>query len=307
MDKAHPVTIFLLRHGYLVRGFAIGIILCTMLKTGFLNLGEAPAEAHSKGLYFGIFLLGSFASAAGSFVFAPLWQKITPIKNRVTYFEDEIVFIGSTMVGLSASLFFWGITSISEGLQISFWSVLAATPVFFLVWLTKATLTPLDTIDTSEANAAAQTFRAETPHFWNNALAYVISGIITALILTLSLILIIRFKGGSFAVGSGCLSFISITLMNTLAAPLFIWIGRKFRPRDTSPNGLHLSIGAVVFLTVIVALNAPVIFKNGTDLQGVLGAWHFGVAYCLMVLSYVGGGIAFSKLYKPKPISFEFT
>jgi len=306
MDELHPITRFLQKHGYLVRGSTIGLILCLMLNTGFLSFGDAQAEANFKVLYFGLFLLGTFSPSVGHLVFAPFWQKITPIKDRTTYAENEIVFIGSTLIGVTAALFFWVMIPVPQAFRISFWAVLAGLPVFFLVWLTNATLSPLEFRDTSHDIAEAQAFRDETPHFWNNGLAYLIAAASTAVVLTSALFLVLKLKGVTFDVGDGCLSFVGLIFTNLIAAPLFIWIGRKLRPRDNSPNGFNLSLGAIVFLTIIVALNAPAIFKNGFDLNGIADAWPVGVAYGMMVLSYISGGIAFSRFYKPKPVALEF-
>ena len=307
MDKAHPITLFLIRHGFLIRGCALGLVFCVMLKTGFLDVGLASPEAPGTLLYLGIFLLASLTPGAGQFIFGPIWEKITPINDRITYVESEIVFVGSTLIVVPASLFFWGITNFLQGLTVTFWAILVTIPVFFLVWLIKSVLTPLHTIDTSEATAAAQTFREETPHFWTNALAYAVSGVVSALVLTLALNLLLLMRGGALSLGQGCLSLAVMILINVLAAPLYVWLGQKLRPRDAHPKGIHFTLGATIFLTVIVMLNMPAIFKNGFGLQAVLDNWHFAVAYGLIVLSYIGGGLAFSKIYKPKPAGFTFT
>lgn len=312
MDEAHPITLFLSNFGYWIRGTAIGLILCLMLKTGFLSFGSAEAATASNTLYLGVFTIGLTSPFAGQWAFAPFWQKITPIKDRITYFENEIVFVGSTLISVSTALFFWGFVPISKALTVTAWAILAASPLFFLIWLTKSTLTPLKYKNTSDQVAAAQNFRDETPYFWKNALAYLITALVSSLMLTLMLMLVIIMRGGQIQLGTGCLSFGSLIMMNLIAAPIYIWIGRKIKPQDHEPKGLHYSLGAITFLTVIVVLNIPVIFrstfKSGQmiDMQAVLNAWPFGVAYGLIVMSYIAGGFVFSKSYKPRPPALEF-
>ena len=312
MDQAHPITKFLLSFGYWIRGLAISLILCLMLKTGFLSFGEAQAGANLNTLYLALFLFGLFGPSVGQWAFAPFWEKITPIKDRVTYVEDEIVFAGSALIGISAALIFWAAFPLSKALLISTLAILAATPLFFLIWATKSVLTPLKYVDTSENLAAAQIFRDETPYFWRNILAYLITAAVSAFVLTQALIIIIHLRGGEFRFEAEWASFFGFTVVNLIAAPIFIWLGRKMKPRDKEPKGYHYSLGAITFLTAIVALNTPVIFKSSfqsgemLDVQALVEAWPFGVAYTLMISSYIAGGFVFSKLYKPRPPALEF-
>ena len=306
MDKAHPVTQFLLHYGYWIRGIVLGLIFCAMLKTGFLSLSEARLDADYTTLYFGAFMMGILGPIAGQWLFAPFWQKITPITDKVTYLEDEIVFAGSALLGVSAALFFWCMIPIFEAIRITLWALLAALPAFFLIWLKKSTLSPLKYQDKSEAVAAVQNFRDETPYFWNNLIAYVATALISALVLTIILFLIISLRGGTFALRAQCITFTSLLVLNIISAPFYVWIGRKVRPRDTESKGIHFTLGAISSLTLIVLFNIPKIFENSIDLDSILRAWPFAASYCVIVMSYIGGGFTFSKLYKPRPPALEF-
>ena len=300
------MTRFLLHYGYWIRGIVMGLLLCLMLRTGFLSTGQSQIGAPPNTLSLGLFLIGLLGPFSGQFIFAPFWQKITPIKDKVTYIEDEIVYVGSALLGVSAALFFWNITPVFEALRITFWALLAGLPVFFLIWLTKSTLTPLKYEDKSEAVAAAQNFRNETPYFWNNLIAYVTTAFISALVLTLILVFILNLHNASFPLNAQCLTFTSLLFGNLIAAPVYVWIGRKLRPRDTESKGIHFALGAISFLTLIVILNVPKVFGNTVDLESFLKAWPFAAAYSVMVISYIGGGFTFSKLYKPRPKALEF-
>ena len=312
MDQAHPITKFLLKYGFWIRGTAFGLVLCLMLQTGFLNSeGLEPGE-NSNMLYFGLMAVGLFAPSVGALAFTPFWEKITPIKDRITYFEGEIVFIGSALIGVSAAFFFWVLIPPLTAVQITLWALMATSPVFFLMWLIKSTLDPLDAHDTSSQVAAAQDFRDQTPHFWNNATAYVITAVVSALVVTLTILLLSIYRGASLNVGTGCTSVISMVILNLIAAPIYIWIGGKLRPAKRNAKGSNYTIGGILILTIIVGLNVPIILKMvaGPDQilapQSLLNAWPFAAAYLLICLSYMAGGYTLSKLYKPKPPGLKF-
>lgn len=283
-----------------------------MLTTGFLSLQNNPADTISPMLYFGIFLLGASSPSMGLYAFAPFWAKVTPIKNRSTYIENEIVFIGSTLIGLSAALAVWFQIPIFYAVKTSAFAVMIALPALFLIWLAKSTLSPLRDLDTSADVASAQSFRDETPYFWNNALAYILSGVVSSFVFTLIFFLVITLNDGTFATAAGWKIFPGMMIANTIAAPIYIWIGRKLRPQDTNPRGLHYTLGGILFVSFILCLSLPNVFRSTLDVDGhfgmgtILKAWPFAVAYILLILSYVGGGIVFSKFYKSRPPYLEF-
>ena len=312
MDQAHPITNFLQNYGYWIRSISLGLVLCLMLSSGFLTRDIAQPDDVSKMLYIGLFLLGVTSPTMGQWAFAPFWQKITPIKDRITYIENEIVFIGSALLGVSAALCIWVVVSPLAAVRISLWALMAILPILFLIWLIKATLDPLSTHDTSSQVAAAQDFRDQTPYFWKNAIAYVATAVVTALVISLTIWLLLLYRGGSINFGTGCTSVISMIIVNLIAAPLFIGIGSKLLPRKNDAKGLKYSIGGIAFLTVIACLNLPMILKTVSEpghlmnQETLLNAGPFAAAYILISLSYMAGGYTLSKLYKPKPPGLEF-
>ena len=312
MDQAHPITNFLQNYGYWIRSISLGLVLCLMLSSGFLTRDIAQPDDVSKMLYIGLFLLGVTSPTMGQWAFAPFWQKITPIKDRITYIENVIVFIGSALLGVSAALCIWVVVSPLAAVRISLWALMAILPILFLIWLIKATLDPLSTHDTSSQVAAAQDFRDQTPYFWKNAIAYVATAVVTALVISLTIWLLLLYRGGSINFGTGCTSVISMIIVNLIAAPLFIGIGSKLLPRKNDAKGLKYSIGGIAFLTVIACLNLPMILKTVSEpghlmnQETLLNAGPFAAAYILISLSYMAGGYTLSKLYKPKPPGLEF-
>lgn len=312
MDQAHPIAKFLLRYGYWIRGVACGLTLCLMLHTGFLSFGEPQGVEPSNMLYLGLMLLGTFAPSVGQWPISRLWEKITPVKDRVTYAEDEIVFIGSAILGISGTLFFWVLIPPLSAIKISLWVLMAISPVLFLIWFLKSTFAPLDMLDTTADVKAAQDFRRETPNFWANLMAYFIAALVSALVITLTIVTVSMSRGGAIDFGTGCVSVVSMVITNLIAAPIFIWIGGKFIPSKKDAKGLFYTLGGTVFATVIFVVNLPKILQvsSGIDSpiepQAIINAWPFVAAYLLIILSYMAGGLTLSKLYKPRPAALEF-
>ena len=312
MEQAHPIAKFLFRYGFWIRSVACGLTLCLMLHTGFLSFGESQGGEPSNMLFFGLILLGTFAPSVGHWAISRLWEKITPIKDRVTYVEDEIVFIGSAIVGISAALFFWVLIPPISAIKISLWVLMTISPVLFLIWFLKSSFAPLDTLDTTANLKAAQDFRRDTPNFWVNLMAYFIAALVSALVITLTIVVVSMSRGGAIDFGTGCVSVLSMVITNLIAGPIFIWIGGKLIPSKKDEKGLLFALGGIAFLTVIFVLNLPKILEisSGIDSpiepQAIINTWPFVVAYLLIALSYMAGGYTLSKLYKPRPPALEF-
>lgn len=174
------------------------------------------------------------------YVFA-LWTKITPIKDRVTYFENELVFLFSVFLGTSFFLYLAQPIHPVSALCLGISLTAVMIPFCVLVWALNSIFAPLSKRDLSEIVKNAQQFREYTPNFWNNVMAYSMA------VITSSLTIIFAIFTTSFANGHGIphlnhvpfMSALTFIFMSIITAPLFILLGRLLIARQSEPSGRH--------------------------------------------------------------------
>lgn len=312
MGNHQKTTEILLKYGFLIRGFVVGISLCLLYKFDTIELGQKHSVEGTPLLFLGLMLIGTFGAGSGSIIFAPFWQKITPIKDRSTYFENEIVFAGSSLLGTSFIIYVFVMVPPLEAIYTVALALAATSPVMLLLWRLISRLRPLEEKHTAEQLDAFQEFQAQTQHYWRNGLAYISASLTTAMTVLALLYAILISKGTIIHTGAALSTALGMTIMFIIISPVLLGIGRKVFRNDETPKGRHYAVGGIGLITVLLVINAKGIIPDGTFQSGVFNAeaamtaWPIIVTYFMFALSFLLGGLVFSLLYKPTPISLEF-
>lgn len=302
MDGLHPIYLFLCRYGVNLRLLILAAIVFFAAKNGIF-----PTEHFTEAYV----LWGSvLAICFGPLVCLPyvgaLWTKITPIKDRVTYFEGEITFLASIFIGTS---FFIYLTFPLRPVEAAiFGGTLTAFmfPLSLIVWALNSYFAPLSKRDTSEMVENAQQFRDLTRNFWRNILAYCASGLASALFGLISTAYLSKGSGPVFQ----SMPFMSVSifiLMSIVTAPFFVLIGRLLIARQSEPLGRHYIMGGIVGITFIAGVDLSSTLLDDYNQIDFANLRNVVQTVLFISASFVAGGVVFSKIYRKRPIGFEFT
>ena len=298
-------------YGTAIRCFSIAVVFSILLKCDVIQLGPNPeifSDLFSTITLFVMFLVCPFI---GGSVFATFWQRITPIRNKVTYFEDEIVFAGSAFIGISIALLMYDIKPINAFIAITK-TLIVASPVFFAICFTKSKLNPMHKRDTEAVVEAIVEHQEDTPHMWRNYFAYGLTGLTTAVTMHLALEIIPSFRSPIGELDLLIPSFITLCILCMLITPWLVLFGNRLSPKNITSEGWHYVIGGTAMISILNGVNY-VLMSFATTKNVSLGAIYNSVnlladvaAHLLIVCSYVLSGIVFSTLYKADPISLQF-
>ena len=311
MDEFHPITLRLIIYGTAIRCFSIAVVFTILLRCEVIQLGPDPEVFSGFFSTFTLFAMFLVCPFIGSSVFATIWQRITPIRNKVTYFEDEIVFAGSAFIGISIALIMYDIKPINAFIAIVK-TLILASPVSFAICFAKSKLNPIHKRDTKAVVEAIIEHQEDTPHMWRNYFACGLTGLTTAVTMQLALEIIPSFRAPIGELDLLVPSFMTLCILCMIITPWLVLFGNRLSPKNITSEGWHYFIGGTAMISLLNGVNY-VLMSFATTKHVSLGAIYNsvdlladGAAHLLIVCSYLLGGIVFSALYKADSISLQF-
>ena len=222
MDEPHPLYILLCRH-------SINARLCLLFGLIFVSVKFAvlPVQNMDQGIFFWGILIAAACSPALCFPYiAAIWIKITPITDRVTYYEEEFIFLLSVFIGTSFFLYLAFPIHPMEGLRLGGGLTAILAPFSVLVWALKSIVAPLSKRNLSAQVESAQQYRDTTPNFLRNILACCAAGLATAVTNLLLLLILFESQGQPLFGHVPFISAYGFLFMSILTAPLLVFFGR---------------------------------------------------------------------------------
>jgi len=257
---------------------------------------------------------------------AELWAKITPLKNKPTFIEDEIIHVLSNLFGITIFTAIFLKLGLADLPIIVPVLLLASLPSSFIAYVhmrlnAKAFLNSDGELivdenikhDESDDNIDCQGFDPSSL----NILAYLVASTIFALTLAISVCIIIFLKTGLqpdkfisiiISIFMACgLTAIFVTAFGHAILPLGVKIKTKL---NMTPGETRTGIASTWFLGFMTITTIFVVIFGGvrppSSLGALLASWHLWVTYILFGVSSYVGGLALKSFYKPKPISTVF-
>ena len=226
-----------------------------------------------------------------------VWKHITPIRNRVTLWENYVVQALTCLIGCFVG--YLGLISLDPAMAATMAALatLLCLPVYVMharlcVHLGAKVSTPLKDLEPAQRLAVVPT-RYGLRRAIRNPIAVVVAGVVTSATLTLAMCCAMLVHG-TFAWKAVAITSCGGTLTWIVATLPFILIGR-FLLRGDGDSSIHTEyvMGGIAFLSLVVVLCSPSIAKSA------ISYWSFGGAYLIIVFSLVVGGWALRTLWVP--------
>jgi len=245
-----------------------------------------------------------------------IWNKITPVQDRSTFIETEIIYLlnlafGVTFISLIAfSVDFTHLPALFG------WCFLSSLPSMGVGYLTariyRRTIL-LANPDLMPDNLIPAAPLSKDPYFWINRFAFLFGAIAFHLFMAISILATIWVKTGILS-GSlhviltcGTGSLILFSLFGSLMLTIGQWSLARLGIQSQSArinDGLGLFTGIMIFTSFCAALALlPILFN---DPSAVLDVGDHGVAYIIIGFCAAGAGTVFGFTRHHQPISRIF-
>lgn len=303
-----------------LRTIFLTALLWLAFETGLLKDIAPSGLAHDTSAFSAFttaYLLVWLAPSAVYVLVSQLWNKVTPLKNKPTLIENEVVYVLSVLSGIPVFTAVFLNTTFGDLPALLGLLLLTALPgsicsYFFQRMNRETLLTPKK--EDHNKNEAEENSSAPIL----NIMAYLTAAIIFAIALTISSGIVVFLKIGwqpsllspivlSIASISGS-SVLLLTLFGHLILPFGVKIKSKLGLRE---NDTRIGIATSWVLGVMTIVTICLIFFGGIrpprSMDALIASWHLWTTYGLFGLSSFLGGLALRAFYKPKSVSVIFT
>jgi len=232
----------------------------------------------------------------------PIWNKITPIKDRPTHIESYITFLISVFLSFAIILPLLSLNISLNPLTFSWIVTLSFTPICLVFWKLRTAAFPIP--ENFDANAKIQKDSDLDAPPINNSLAYLGAGAMSAAFFCIVIGLVLAIRGGINLSLIAVSIFFPLLIIYALLSPVFIFVGSKLWSRKNS-EGLQYTYGAAISLLFILATSAcrPNIEWTVEEL---LNQWSILLVYGIALVGFCAGGWTLKKLYKRHPAALQF-
>jgi len=301
-------------------------ILWIMFQLGLFNhipQNSPVYYASPFSAFLGAFLLTWTAPLATDMICSQIWNKITPIKSKPTFIENEIVYILSVLTGIPIYAALFLNLGIEDILRLLPSLSLAALPGSAIAYTLQ--IMYKDAIKTAHAQSLAEVdnheaiddiFHPETL----GIMAYITASIAFNLIVLTLALLLIYLKIGFQPKGFQPKIFMSSLLLIGPTALIMSLFGQfllqfglaikttlgftKMSIQKSITMGWFFSLILIVTTTAFIRLTN--MHKFPTSLAALFEAWPYLLTYVIFLLGAYASGFILSRFHTPKPISAVF-
>jgi len=231
-----------------------------------------------------------------------MWAVITPIQDRVTYIEGEIVYALSITFGATFMYVMWFGGPLAASVEVIKWTALATLPSLAIGWMIKnwqEALSPY--IGTAEAEEITP---KQKQGFWQGLVAYLVAATIFSACIIISLQAIFYIRAGQIIdwmiLIPSCLglTFICLVLFGhsvvSLGHRVLTAIDIEFEYEKVNQFFAY-TLGCLTCSTVIIVSSLGVKYFNNPE--SLSAWWTYAVAYVIIVICLVLAGIGFGVSY----------
>lgn len=253
-----------------------------------------------------------------------LWNKITPLKDKPTFIETEIVYLLSVIPAISLILLALLKAPLTSVLSLSGLVLAAALPAVAICYLTcrlflkSAAETAELSAQMAEAaletqlNEAAEHGVLEAPE--NKFIYFFFSALIFAVSISLMVTVAVLMRGGGFQpkifTSVMGLSAVTIMLLTVFGQSTLNFGASIQKLMGISPFKSRRSIATAWTLGIMISATAFILIFSGHRLPMTLGgwleAWSLVAAYGIITLGCLLSGVVLSLFYKKKSPSAVF-
>ena len=252
------------------------------------------------------------------------WNKVTPLKDKPTFIETELVYLLSVVPATSIILLLGLKIPLQSFILLNCLIFVTALPTIIICYLAcriflksaikmaeiAAELTETE-IKTDLENSEEHNY-LETPE--NTLIPFLLAALIFCLVISLMVTVVVFMRGAGFHVKifTSTMSLCAITIiLLTFLGQNILNIGASIQTRlGMTPFTSKRSIASAWVLGIMISLTGFILLFSShrlpTSLTGWLEAWPSVVAYGIIVLGSLLSGIVLSLFYKKKPLSVVF-
>lgn len=305
------------------RTFALTLVLWLAFLGGIFSSINPTSPIHGTSALktlLAIFILIWIAPPSVYSLVLKTWNKITPLKDKPTFIENEIVYILSVLFGVPifAAIF----------LKVGHNDI----PFFMLILLAAALPGSLGTylfqrlnketiLASSDEVVESDDLEENDVQGFNPAtltiLAYLTASSIFAVTLALSVLFIVFLRIGfqpdklipiTVSILTLCGSTVLLlTIFGHAILPLGMKIKTTFNVIPGETRGSIASTWVLGFMAIVTVF--VVIFgglRPPSSVNAFITSWHLWVTYALFIISSYVGGLTLKSFYTPKPLSTVF-
>lgn len=251
-------------------------------------------ETWSAYSYFYLICLGLSGPYFFGKIINPIWNKVTPIKDRPTHIESYICYLASVFVAVAITLPVLALADTSIALRFAAIVTLSILPFALVFWYLKASLYPMSSLPDQIADDEINT--SDSFNAQSNVVACLGSGITSALVFNILIMPILLLRGGIEMIAIPLSLFIPMVILNALLAPVFLYIGSKLWTKSDSIALKYISGAAIgLFFLMATSVCRPNIEMT---LEGFLSQWSLLLIFGIAIISHFFGGVVAAKLYK---------
>jgi hypothetical protein len=303
------------------RTVCLTVTLWLAFQLGFLRAITPNSPIHNISVLNAFISVFLFVWAAPSSVYrlvAQIWNKITPLRDKPTIIENEIVYILSVLCGITLfSAIFLNITLKDIPKLITILTIASLPGSLCAYILQRMNMQTLFAAQKEEVIVEKDDIQGFDPSSLN-ILAYLAVATIFTLTLAISVCLVIylrvefqldKFIPIAISIFTTCGFF---TLLLTIFGHIILPFGVKVKTKlNMAVTETRVGIASTWFLGLMTIVTIFLIifggFRAPRSLDAFLSSWHLVVTYILFCASAFVAGLALKSFYKPKPISAVFT
>lgn len=276
---------------------------------GFLERSPGLRVDTAQDFYSAVFLicLGRLAVTQG---ISKLWNHITPIRDRTTFIEGEIVDAASFSAGAAVFILVFLGQGVLVSLQAGALVGIAALPALALGWAiqhVRARIWPVgEAVKVANYEHVEAEIVRNAQGFWRSHFAYFIAAVVfnVCVVGIIAAIVFLKTGGGAgvSAIAFSCTVATFVTLV--IFGKIIVGLGHKCLSILRVPvlserlrHTLAYALGYLVILSVFVAL--CLWGQHATNPAALFPWWAYAVAYGVIAISAVLAGLCFARFYTP--------
>ena len=240
---------------------------------------------------------------------ARIWNKITPVRDRTTHIECEIIYLWAVFVGTTLGIVFLTPHPATTALLYSAVLVVLMSPLCGILWWTIASVRPIDR-ERSRIEGELDADVIEKDPILTNLGAYALALIANWAVTLLLLAFALMFVSPSYGPHEGlnistefAFALWPCILVGAILSPMTVAISRGLLPGIVSV-GWHYFLGHIGILAAVLSLMSVVfgpsdVFPYDTR--------SYVTAAAIIVAGYACGGWVLSRIYRKadfRPLEF---
>gem|GEM_PF-6236628 len=306
MGNYSAVVKFVADYRILIRTLGFTTIFTTVVVVSMQAYIPSPENLSLAGLLFICGLSCYLGPDIARLAVSPAWNLITPCSNRLTYIEDEIVFVFSAIIGPTFAFTLLSPVGVITSLRFSTIAIVMALPIIILCWAAIRRVYPIDHSD-PDVERCVQSIAQDrkTNPFFRNVFAYTAAQASVVLFQTCTVyVVIVVMRPEILQSGPGLVLTIltvlfSCTGVSFLMAPFIVAAVGMIKQLKNASVGVKYMIGHSLILAVIFGLSLKNAMSNEVS-PAILVAYT--VAAAIIAAAYAFGAVILNAIYRDRSV-----